>query len=314
MNLTASSVDIIQQKFEDNKYLEQMFKHIELCGRTCYKSEHKITDDSYIKFINMIENKGHLSVFEHGTVYLYLCADDNNQHFKPSSCNTSDNTNNNTSNCPINIPNFDWDSYCKHMGQKYTDNPYSETNIIFKDNKVHYYITTNYRVIKENRWTDDLLYLVEPTEYHKKRLTIKFVCDRGVSHELVRHRPMSFSQESTRFCNYLKENFGMSVTFVQPDWIKEEDQKEFEEDLKTVEKLYFKYLGKGYAPQQARYFLINGTKTEICITGFESQWIYFFYLRYLGKAGSPHPDMLKVSTEAYKKLKNEKIFSFIDEQ
>lgn len=304
MNLITSSVDIIQQKFgNDHKQcLEQMFKHIELCGRTCYQSEHKITDDSHIKFIDMINNKGHLSVFEQGTVYLYMCVDDNNCFNKPPydplGCLTA---------------HFNWSDFCGYMTAKYEGNQYSQVNVVTKDEKRHYCITTNYRVIVENNWTKDLIFFSKPTEFHPKRLTIRFICDRGVSHELVRERVLSFSQESTRFCNYMKEKFGMSVTFIQPDWIKPEDQTEFEEDLKYVESLYFKYLNKGYVPQQARYFLINGTKTEICITGFESQWKYFFDLRYFGKAGQPHPDMLKVSTEAYEKIKNEQIFDFINE-
>ena len=285
MNLIESNVtEIVQGHSGDLK--KQMFQHIERCGRTCYKSEDKITDDSCLKFIEFIKTRGHLSVFEHGTVYLYLCLDDENQ------------------NNPVREEKYGhiietYNDLCCFLVAKYNDNQYSRVNVETVDGKRHHYITTNYRVIVENGWEDDLQYMVAPMEGHTPRYTFLFVCDRGVSHEGVRHRVLSFSQESTRFCNYMKEKFGMSVTFIQPDWIKPEDQAEFEEDLKYVESLYFKYLNKGYVPQQARYFLINGTKTEICITGFDDQWDMFFDLRYYGKAGTPHPDMLKVATMAF---------------
>lgn len=287
MNLIPSSVEKIQQQFYGD-LKKQMFKHIEFCGRTCYKSEDKITDDSCENFIKHIKNNGHLSVFEHGTVYLYMYVDDKNCFEEPPY------------DCLGGLTaHFNWSDFCGYMIAKYESNQYSRVNVVTKDNKRHYYITTNYRVILENGWEKDLMFLSEPKDGHVMRYTFKFVCDRGVSHEAVRHRILSFSQESTRYCNYMKEKFGMSVTFIQPDWIKKEDQEEFEEDLKYIESLYFKYLNKGYVPQQARYFLINGTKTEICITGFSDQWDAFFDLRYYGKAGKPHPDMLKVATKAF---------------
>lgn len=85
------------------------------------------------------------------------------------------------------------------------------------DNK-YAYVTMNYRHIIENNWLDGLKYLCEPTEFHEKRITVKFVCDRGVSHEFVRHRVFSFAQESTRYCNYSKDKFGDELTFIIPCW------------------------------------------------------------------------------------------------
>jgi thymidylate synthase (FAD) len=165
----------------------------------------------------------------------------------------------------------------------YDDNKYSKVNY----DTEYFYITTNYRVLVENNWLDDLQYQCEPTEYHEKRITVKFICDRGVSHEFVRHRVSSYAQESTRYCNYLKEKFGMSVTFTQPDWIKAEDQSEFEEDCKVMETIYFKWLNKGYKAQEARYFLATGVKTELVVTAFISDWEHFFKLRCHSTA---HPD------------------------
>jgi thymidylate synthase (FAD) len=149
-----------------------------------------------------------------------------------------------------------------------------------------------------------LQYLCEPNEHHEKRISFRIITDRGVTHEGVRHRVMSYAQESTRYCNYLKEKFGMSVAFIQPAWIKQEDQNEFEEDLKYLESIYFKWLNKGYKPEQARYFLINGTKTEIVITGFESDWKHFLDLRYKGLTGKPHPDMYIVAEKINELIQN----------
>lgn len=109
-------------------------------------------------FVDRMIASKHYAMLEHGTVYLKV-------PFSPS----------------IN---------------KYSENPYSKSKVYDMDPTC--YITTNYRVIVENNWFDDLKYLCEPTEYHEKRVTVRFTTDRGVSHEFVRHRVFSFAQESTR--------------------------------------------------------------------------------------------------------------------
>lgn len=243
MRLIEPSFEILEQA----PGIPGIKKQIEIAGRTCYKSENKITDTSCEEFVNRMINSGHGTMLEHGTVYLYLPVDDSN---------------------------------FSELVEKYTKNKYTKVN-------QKQFITTNYRVLVENEWLDDLQYQCEPTEHHEKRVTVKFICDRGVSHEFVRHRVSSYAQESTRYCNYLKEKFGMSVTFTQPDWIKAEDQSEFEEDCKAMETIYFKWLNKGYKAQEARYFLATGVKTELVVTAFISDWEHFFKLRCHSTA---HPD------------------------
>ena len=129
-----------------------MLKHIETCGRVAWKSEDKITDDSYIKFVDMIKSVKHGSVLEHGTVYLQINNSYNDYNSKAS---------------------------------KYKFNKYSKlNNELSQDARIiRNYITTNYRVLIENNWLDDLKYQCEPTEHHEKRITVKFTCDRGVSHK-----------------------------------------------------------------------------------------------------------------------------------
>lgn len=143
------------------------------------------------------------------------------------------------------------------------------------DNK-YAYVTMNYRHIIENGWLGDLKYLCEPTEYHAKRITVKFICDRGVSHEFVRHRVFSFLQESTRYCNYSKDKFGSEVTFIEPCWIKDNqdtyDRWCFYESLSKSEEVYFRLLKHGWKPQQARTVLPNALKTELVMTGFVDDW------------------------------------------
>ena len=97
--------------------------------------------------------------------------------------------------------------------EKYETNPFSAVTITKDSTR---YVTTNYRVIVENRWEDDLKYMCEPTKHHQRRTTVKFITNRAMTHELVRHRSMSFMQEGQRYCNYAKDKFGNQLTFIIP--------------------------------------------------------------------------------------------------
>ncbi len=261
-----------------------------MAGRTCYKSEDKITETSAKEFVDRMVKSGHGAMLEHGTVYLaipleYHCEDDDK---------VVDN----------------WYEY-----ECYEENPYSETFVNYMNEFV--YITTNYRVLVENNWLDDLQYICEPTEYHVKRVTVKFICDRGVSHEYVRHRVFSFAQESTRYCNYSKDKFGNELTCIIPNWLDLKDGsysiKDVEEPydrcliidrctneegaafvraLCYAEKEYFHLIQLGWKPQQARAVLPNSLKTELVMTGTIEQWEGFFKLR---DAGSAHPQAYELA-------------------
>lgn len=235
MQLIKPSFEILEQA----PGIQGVKKQIERAGRTCYKSEDKITETSCEEFVNRMVNSGHGAMLEHGTIYLYL---------------------------PIDDSNF------SKLTEKYTENKYTVVN-------KKQFVTTNYRVIVENGWLDDLQYQCEPTEYHEKRITVKFICDRGVSHEFVRHRVFSFAQESTRYCNYMKDKFGTSVSFIYPEWLQDSEYLEFEEDCRILEIMYSKWIKKGWTAQQARCFLPTGVKTELIMTGFALDWIHFFQLR-----------------------------------
>jgi thymidylate synthase (FAD) len=173
-------------------------------------------------------------------------------------------------------------------------------HIPFDEKCVH--ITTNMRVVLEHKWEEDLRYICEPTESHYKRITALFICDRGVSHELVRHRVMSFSQESTRYCNYSKDKFGNELTFIKPEWVNKIEEcpiedatpLEFTLRLEEIEKTYFNLLKYGCKPQEARAVLPNALKTEIVVTGFEDDWKHFFDLRC---SESAHPDIRKLANK-----------------
>lgn len=272
MKLIESSVQIIEER--------DPYKMIELAGRTCYKSEDKITEDSAKEFVDRMIKLGHGAMLEHGTVYLKIIG----VFLDPTDCNVD---------------------YGHYVVSHYTKNKYSKVIIKHdEDWKSDVYITTNLRVLVENGWMDDLKYICEPTEHHEKRITAKFICDRGVSHEFVRHRVFSFAQESTRYCNYSKDKFGNELTFIKPSWgyfknISYEDAGYFDGDvfessLKKAESYYFKLIEKGWKPQQARQVLPNATKTELVMTGFESDWEHFFELRCSGAA---HPDAKKLADE-----------------
>ena len=128
-------------------------------------------------------------------------------------------------------------------------------------------------------------------------VTVKFVVDRGISHELVRHRLASFAQESTRYCNYSNDDFGSEITFIIPEYLdyKSEGWNIWKESMKQAEDAYFKMLDFGLSPQQARAVLPNSLKTEVVMTANLREWRHFFKLRALGTTGKPHPQMLEVT-------------------
>lgn len=274
MKLVKPSFSIIEQ----GAGLDGLHKHIELAGRTCYKSEDKITPDSARGFVERMIKSGHGAMLEHGTVYLKILE----------------------SNA---------DSYTL-FGNKYSKSEIAEEYV---------YITTNLRVLVETGNLHLMDYLCTPTKYHEKRISVKFVCDRGVSHEFVRHRVFSFAQESTRYCNYSKDKFGNEITFIIPCWMSD-NQKNisledryiygntyaevcFKERLVQAEKSYFTLLEEGWKPQEARAILPNALKTELVMTGFVSDWQHFFDLRALGKTGAPHPQAAELAIPLYEEFK-----------
>lgn len=272
MKLIEPSVEILEQ----SSGLDGIYEQIEIAGRTCYKSEENITEDSAKGFVDRMIKSGHGAMLEHGTVYLHLSG-------TSRKCFES------------------------KIVKKYEENKYSKVQEKFEDGETDYrdwYVTTNYRVLVENNWLDDLQYLCEPTEYHEKRITVKFICDRGVSHELVRHRVFSFAQESTRYCNYSKDKFGNELTFIKPSTLEDKETysyNRFYGTLELFENEYLILLEEGWKPQEARAILPNVLKTEIVMTGFESDWENFFKLR-CDKAA--HPDM-QVLANKLKGLMNE---------
>lgn len=154
--------------------------------------------------------------------------------------------------------------------------------------------------------------------------TVRFICDRGVSHEIVRHRIASYSQESTRYCNYASEKFGKEITVIQPSWFKgnwsklapkfeasntKERENIFDEFNTEVvwyrmmaesEIAYFQLLEKGWSPQQARSVLPNSLKTEIVVTMNLRAWRHFFKLR---TAKAAHPQMREITIPLLAELK-----------
>ena len=253
--------------WEQSAGLEGVYKMIEKVGRVCYKSEDKITEDSAKPFVDRMVKSGHGAMLEHGTVYLKITYKDT-----------------------------DFTTLCMFYGK----NKYSVLNHS-EDNKI-YYITTNYRVLVENNHLSDLKYLCEPTEFHERRVTVHFTADAGVMREFFRHRVFSMAQESTRYCNYLRDKFSNSITVIYPSWLKEEEELEFEENMRVIEELYFKWLNKGWTAQQARVFLPLGVKAEAVMTGLTSDFKHFFDLRARGTTGAPHPQAKELAEPLMKEF------------
>ena len=135
-----------------------------------------------------------------------------------------------------------------------------------------------------------------------EKLTVKFVCDRGVTHEIVRHRIASYSQESTRYCNYSKDKFGNELTFIRPCfWADDsEEYAVWKQAMEEIEKTYVKLISLGAKPEEARSILPNSLKTEIVCTMNLREWRHFFKLRTAERA---HPQIREISVALLDELK-----------
>ena len=136
-------------------------------------------------------------------------------------------------------------------------------------------------------------------------LTVKIICDRGVTHEIVRHRIASYSQESTRYCNYSQDKFGNELTFIKPCFWKEESENYYiwKKTMQNIEVAYFNLLELGALPQEARSILPNSLKTEIFVTMNLREWRHFLKLR---TSKAAHPQMREIAIEIFK-IFNDKI-------
>lgn len=288
MKLIKQSFEFINQT---DFSLVGIKKHIERCARVSYKSEDKITDTSYEKFVNMLESRGHDRPLEFGTVYLSRTSQKED--------------------------NMEW-------LDKYAYNPWSKFSFGNGSTRINgelrntVYVTTNYRVIKEHHWEDDLQYLCEPTEYHYKRYTIHMILDRGVMDEFRTHVGLSHLAESTRYCNYSKDKFGNEITFIKPCWcnIPEGDygtpdyipdrlprigatESGLIDVFQYAEYYYFFLLSEGWTPQQARSVLPLSIKSELISCGFKDSWENFFYRR---DAPDAHPMAQEIAKPMHQKF------------
>ena len=288
MKLIKPSYQILEQK----PGLEGIYEMIELAGRTCYKSIRK-EDTTAKDFVDRMIASQHYAMLEHGTVYLKI----------PKGTYAYDHY---VVEC---LPDDDFFSNSYELAYR----SYTKVNI----QEDYIYVTTNLRVLQEHNWLDDLKYLCEPTEYHEKRVTVKFTTSNGIMREFTRHRSHSFAVESTRYCNYSKNKFNNEIQCVIPSWCKNmvngnsynwelvhdynirqtEGLSEVEARLIMSwcysEAHYLMLTNKGIlTAQQAREVLPLATKCDMVMTGFVSDWEHLCRLRSsFAETGQPHPDM-----------------------
>ena len=264
MKLIRQSFEILEQK---DFSLVGIKKFIERCGRVCYKSEDRITDDSYEKFVNMLVKRDHARPLEFGTVHLKISSGMLFEEFLQDLVD-----------CEL----------------------YNPAWIKYKELPEYTYITTNYRhylqIIKKCPYIAE--YFTEQDNcYYPSRHTVHMVLSRGVMDEFRTHVGLSHLAESTRYCAYNKNKFNNEVTFVIPNWVntncpnKEQEgpsvaSMEWSTAMLDAENSYMNLIRMGCTAQEAREVLPLSVKSELISCGFEDAWENFFYRRC---ANDAHP-------------------------
>ena len=306
MKLIKQSFEFINQT---DFSLVGIKKHIERCARVSYKSEDKITDTSYEKFVNMLESRGHDRPLEFGTVHLKM---PESEFRSLIDILTSSRTYN--------------DSWMHYKVVETWEEGYTV------------YVTTNYRYYKlmwNQMITLSKYFDKTDSEHYPKRYTVHMILDRGVMDEFRTHVGLSHLAESTRYCNYSKDKFGNELTFIKPCWLNvpegkynhcimvsknspdiriecvgsdeigkyyniEEDEGLFLNGLVQSELTYLHLINnKKWTPQQARSILPLGIKSELISCGFEDAWENFFKRR---DAPDAHPMAQEIAKPMHQKF------------
>ena len=283
MKLIKQSFEILEQK---DFSLIGIKKFIERCGRVCYKSEDRITDDSYEKFVNMLVKRDHARPLEFGTVHLKISS------------------------------GMLFDKFLQDLVDYKLYNP---TWIKYKELPEYTYITTNYRhylqIIKKCPYVAE--YFTEQDNcYYPSRYTVHMVLSRGVMDEFRTHVGLSHLAESTRYCAYNKNKFNNEVTFVIPNWVntncpnKEQEgpsvaSMEWSTAMLDAENSYMNLIRMGCTAQEAREVLPLSVKSELISCGFKDAWDNFFYRRC---AKDAHPMAREIAVPLRETFINQKIW------
>lgn len=280
-------------------------KHVELCGRVCYKSEDRITHDSADRFIKGVIKREHEAVLEHARITLRIA---NEISYGQFAFIRSDMRKHG-------LPSFLSETYCwgsrvisGNMRAWRNFATYATNNMLLMPEELHKMFCDN-AVFFPEFIRDSDVYNIEPgLDIAPHRLpakdrvihswyTLRFICDRGVSHEIVRHRPASYCQESTRYCNYAKGDFSGQITVVKPCFLTDgtDAYRKWVTACEGAEKAYFDLLSADYSPQEARDVLPTSLKTELVMTATAEEWLHFIKLR---TASDAHPQMREVATRA----------------
>ena len=282
-----------------------VLKKIELVGRTCYKSEDKIKEGSDEKFVSNLIKRGHEAMLEHASfcfeidygVYRFM---------KDTIQSLSD--------------YFGYISFMRFTCEErilMSGNVRAWRDLFWNMNQYNVIPNCFEGFIRENpvlfpEYRDEIfapenIGSIQPIHIDDLKteqeflthcdVTVRFIVDRGISHEIVRHRPASFAQESTRYCNYSKNDFGGEITFIIPFYLnyKSAGWNIWKETMENCEKAYFDLLNFGLTAQEARAVLPNSLKTELIMTANCAEWKHFFNLRACNSTGKAHPQMLEVS-------------------
>ena len=283
---------------------KDVLKKIEVCGRVCYKSEDKITDGSAERFVANIIKRGHEAVLEHAS-FIFEIEKYLKMYFENTILWLEEHTNfesylrfTSDGRYIVSGTVRAWREFVKYTLKVRGVLPEAFKDFIF-ENPVLFpeyqdeemFALSDFGVMKKLS-ISDLATIGEKLTHWD--VTAKFVVDRGISHEIVRHRPASYCQESTRYCNYSKDGFGGEITCIIPYYLEEGTVGMciWKKSMKNAESDYFDLLDFGLSPQEARGVLPTSLKTELMMTANLGEWKHFFDLRTTVAA---HPQVREVA-------------------
>lgn len=335
-------MNIIRAGYEIMPEQSSFLKKIELVARTCYKSEDLITEDSCVKMVDNLIQREHYAMLEHATLVLNMDGEsfydtlDLMNHIEKSLKLRNDYK---TFKGYLNFTDYNayyiisgnirgWIEFLQECVEatgkiplffkKFLEQNKTQDNLVlFKE----FYNSNGGYFGKdpEDPWCcqikDTSKLSIEERLIHEI-LTVKFTVDRGVTHELVRHRDCSFAQESTRYCNYSKGKFGNELTVIEPCFFVKDTNVYtrkygiWKAGCESCEQAYFELLEAGATPQEARDVLPTSVKADIIMTTNIREWIHILELRALGVTGKPHPQMEEVMVPLAKELATGKLSKF----